>query len=344
MSEDVGISKLTAEGEMAALAIVEDDGARELAARAVHEYVISKLSPRSRESALAALRRMARMAIGPGATAEAFPWPSISYELATRLRRGLYEMTTSGAITPGTANVTMSHLRGIVRMMFVMKMVSNEQLAVVHPGLMRGIPGSRMLRGAMLSADQEKRLRAAARDLEGYRGGMLDAAIVMAIGAGMRREDVAGAPMDRLKSGILTLVGKGNKERKMVVDEGMQAVLDGWLREREHLSPEHGRIFCSPWQPERPLSKVGFWTLVREASHAAFGSVEPCAEGCLCLEVVTGPHDFRRTFASRLLDRGFDIREVQVLMGHSSPETTARYDKRSADALYEKRRNMRVVA
>ena len=39
-------------------------------------------------------------------------------------------------------------------------------------------------------------------------------------------------------------------------------------------------------------------------------------------------HDFRRSFAGNLLDNGNDLVTVQKLMGHSSPTTTANYDRR----------------
>lgn len=313
--------------------------------RAIDAYLRAQLSDRSRQNASDALRRMARL-VSQGQTSDpaSFPWTLVGYEQATTIRAALYEMARAGAITPGTANLTLSHVRGLFKTMHGMGLITADQAALVHTGPFKNIPGSRTPRGRALSPREEKALRAAARALPGYQGPMLDTAIVTAMGAGLRREEVARLTVEGLSTDELAIIGKGNKERRIPVDDYMREVLDAWLEERSKIAPSHGGLFCSPSRSDWVLSPWSFWSLVRTASHAAFRDREKCDDGCRCLKIVTGPHDFRRTFATRLLDQGFDLRQVQVLMGHESPETTARYDKREAAELFAKRRAMRVVS
>jgi site-specific recombinase XerD len=338
---------LKATPEDKGLALVEpvDDSA----ARAVRQYINTQLSKRSRENALDALRRIARMVSGdPTAAAESFPWPKLTLETGQLIRRTLSDRTLAEAISPispGTANLTLSHLRGIVRTMYGMKLITVEQLVIAQPMMVKNLRATRNERGESLSLDDERKLRNAARAIGGYRGTMLETAIVLATGAGLRREEVTGVTLHGIRNpGLLTVIGKGNKERDSAVDPQMQTAIDKWMTERTRLEPTHRNLFCSPERPEQKFSPWSFWSLIRIAAHIAFGNIDPCKEECRCLEILTGPHDFRRTFATRLLAAGFDLREVQVLMGHASPETTARYDKRAKSKLLEKRRRLSMLS
>lgn len=327
-----------------ALAVVDPRDDR--AARAVAAYVGGQLSIRSQQNARDALRRIARMMlVDPTAQAEEFPWPAISYEIAMAIRGRLFDLTVEEAITPGTANLTLSHLRGIIRTMYAMKLVTHEQLAAAHPGMLKNVAGSRKTRGRALNEKEERALRAAAREFGGYAGTMLDTAIVTAIGGGLRREEITRLAVDNLKKlDAFSIVGKGNKEREVVIDEAMKEVIEPWMRLRRSLAPEHQMMFCAPSNADQQLSTWSFWSLVRQAAHDAFGDREECESGCECEKTVTGPHDFRRTFATRLFNQGWDIRQIQVLMGHNSPDTTALYDKRDEKAIFDKRREAKVIA
>lgn len=314
-------------------------------AEAVRTYVRSQLSLRSKENALDALRRVTRLITRQkSADPEQIPWPALDYAHVTAIRTALYEETRSGAITPGTANLTLSHLRGLIRTMYGMGLVDARASEWTHKGPLKNIRGSRTSRGKALTIREERELRSASRALTGYRGIMLDTAIVLAVGGGLRREEIASLLVDGFGPDELSVIGKGNKERRLPVDAQMRDAGDVWLEQRSRLMPTHASLFCSPGSPEEPMSAWSFWALVRVAAHDAFGDSNPCDEQCRCSKVVTGPHDFRRTFATRLLDQGLDIRQVQVFMGHESIETTARYDKRSVEELFEKRRNMRIIA
>ncbi len=347
MSGDVG-KEGDQDAALRALAVSEafeavpffEDGAR-----AVEVYVRTQLSNNSKRNASDALHRIARLLLHRSdVVLGQVPWTAFDYEGAKWLRAGLYDMTRTGATTPGTANVTLSHLRGLIKTMHGMGVITSDQLAVLTNGALKNIPGSRQTSGRALSQDEEKRLRDVIKGLSGYRATMLDAAVVLSIGGGLRREEAAGLTVESFGPRGIAVLGKGNKERNVPVDAQMQDVTDAWLEERSALVLDHGGFFCSPRRPLQPLSRWSLWHLVRSAAHEAFGDRAPCDDMCRCFKVLTGPHDFRRTFATRLFELGYDIRQVQVLMGHASPETTARYDKRDKEALYEKRRNTKVIA
>ena len=118
-----------------------------------------------------------------------------------------------------------------------------------------------------------------------------------------------------LEDGYLTCIGKGDKQR--MVPLGNEAI--DWVRRymREG-RPGLVKKKSSPWlfvnaRDGGALSRVGFWKVLKEYGTRAGLSRE------------LSPHVLRHSFATHLLERGADLRMIQVMLGHADLSTTQIY-------------------
>jgi integrase/recombinase XerD len=118
-----------------------------------------------------------------------------------------------------------------------------------------------------------------------------------------------------LEEGYLTCIGKGDKQR--MVPLGQQAV--DWVRRYLHDGRTPlTRKKSSPWlfvnaRDGGPLSRVGFWKVLKEYGTKAGISMD------------LSPHVLRHSFATHLLERGADLRMIQMMLGHADLSTTQIY-------------------
>ena len=142
--------------------------------------------------------------------------------------------------------------------------------------------------------------------------------------AGLRVGELVGLPANgvNLRQGALRVTGKGGKER--LVPLGEESL--HWLR--RYLDEARGRLAGGQAVPlgaeggmplffgpaRLPLSRQQFWGLVKR--YAAAAGIDP--------ERVS-PHGLRHSFATHLLNRGADLRALQMLLGHASLSTTQIY-------------------
>jgi len=159
-------------------------------------------------------------------------------------------------------------------------------------------------------------------------GAVRDLAVVeLLYASALRVSELVGARLADLDRERLTLrvVGKGDKER--VVPFGMPArrALDAYLGDARATlldgRDDPGTIFLGA--KGRPLSTRAVYQLVAGLLADLPGSGP------------AGPHAFRHTAATHLLDGGADLRAVQELLGHASLATTQIYTHVSAERLKE---------
>ncbi|KAB7630802.1 site-specific tyrosine recombinase XerD [Stenotrophomonas rhizophila] len=142
--------------------------------------------------------------------------------------------------------------------------------------------------------------------------------------AGLRVSELVNLPANavNLRQGVLRVTGKGSKERLVPLGEESQHWLVRYLAEsrpqltgkRNVPTPQEGAVpmFLTP--SLHPLSRQQFWGLVK--TYAVLAGIDPAR---------ISPHGLRHSFATHLLNRGADLRALQMLLGHSSLSTTQIY-------------------
>ncbi len=133
---------------------------------------------------------------------------------------------------------------------------------------------------------------------------------------GLRVSELVGLSWSDLEInlGILRCRGKGDKERLIPVGKSaLQAVEDYNRRGRPALTKGRDSAFLFLNARGGGLSRVGFWKLIVRYGRAA-----------RILTDIT-PHELRHSFATHLLERGADLRSVQLMLGHSDISSTQIY-------------------
>jgi integrase/recombinase XerD len=151
----------------------------------------------------------------------------------------------------------------------------------------------------------------AARLMEAAPGPKYRAAFGVAYGAGLRVSEVTNLMVSDIDSKRMILrveQGKGMKDRNaMLSPRLLQLLREWWLIERPKTWLFPGR------DPVLSMSPRQIYRVVRDTA-AAIG-----------IQKRVGPHTLRHSFATHLLEQGVDIRVIQVLLGHTKLDTTARY-------------------
>jgi integrase/recombinase XerC len=210
----------------------------------------------------------------------------------------------------------MSVLRGFVRFLQRRGLASTAALAALRsPKLPPGVPKPLTVADAIAAVDM-------AGDLcrEGWQGKRDTALLALIYGCGLRLSEALGLTRSEAPTGeMLTIVGKGRKERRLPVLPAVRAAIADYLAVCPYALAADGPLFVgaggSPLYPR----------LVQRQMETLRGK--------LGLPDTATPHALRHSFATHLLGAGGDLRAIQELLGHASLSTTQRYTTVEAERL-----------
>jgi integrase/recombinase XerD len=155
--------------------------------------------------------------------------------------------------------------------------------------------------------------------------GLRDRALLELLYAtGLRVSELVGLrPGDvNLEAGYLTCTGKGEKQRMVPIGHSAAGWVSRYLREGRPALLDQSRgkrprresawLFVNA-RGGLALTRVGFWKILK-----GYGRQAGLARGL-------SPHVLRHSFATHLLERGADLRAIQLMLGHADLSTTQIY-------------------
>jgi len=166
-----------------------------------------------------------------------------------------------------------------------------------------------------LSAEEVETLLAKP-DISTPRGLRDKAMLEVLYATGMRVSELVQVRCADLESslGVIRCLGKGNKERLIPVGKSALRAVEAYRQDgRAKFCQTGNEPFLFLNRQGKPLTRVGFWKIL-----AGYGR-----EAGLAIPLT--PHLVRHSFATHLLERGADLRSIQLMLGHSDISTTQVY-------------------
>lgn len=165
-------------------------------------------------------------------------------------------------------------------------------------------------------------------DLSKPEGGRNRAMLEVLYGSGLRVSELVNLQLNNVyfDIGFLRVIGKGNKERLVPIGRDAQKFLKIYIEDirgrHPHKAPQKGNesfVFLN--RLGKRLTRVMVFTVIKNLAKA------------IGLKKKIGPHTFRHSFATHLIEGGADLRAVQEMLGHESITTTEIYTHLDRDYL-----------
>jgi integrase/recombinase XerD len=219
---------------------------------------------------------------------------------ATHIQRFQWYLLQERKLAPVTVEIRMSALRFFFKKMLKRRDIHFDDLP--FPKTPRKLP-------TVLSREEVRRMIDETTNL------MHRTILMVLYGTGVRRTELSLLKVTDIDSKRMVIhirQGKGSRDRDVPLSPKLLEAL------REYWRWKKPKIYLFPSTPgkrgvEEPMSDKVVWWAVREAARRAG------------ITRKIGPHTFRHSFATELLEGGTDLRTIQLLMGHTRLEDTTLY-------------------
>lgn len=296
-----------------------------VSANPVYVYLSSLVSARSRHAMMSGLR--SSLAIVRNAEPQEisddqvynFPWHQLQFAHLQAIRTKLIEADYA----PSTINTYIAAIRGVLTQAWKLELISADAYARITD--IKPVKETKMPAGRYISPEEIRSAIHICLSDKNRIQGIRDAAVLAFMyGVGARREEVVSLVYDSFNSDytMVTIYGKGRKERKVPVPSSVQRYLYGWQATHINMSP----VDLTPQSPffvavrkngslgDTHLTTTTVWNIVVERFKQA--GLKPVS-----------PHSFRRSMATNYLDQGENEGTVASIGGWASVQLVQRYNR-----------------
>ena len=203
----------------------------------------------------------------------------------------------------------MSSLKSFYAWMYLQKKVDSDPFEYVHsPKSTHALPDffSEKEIDALLTANEKRTDKLKDRD---------QALLMLMFASGLRASEVVNLTFNQVDfdNRIMKVSGKGNKDRLVPFTNSAKEAMLNYINglRKDLLKEDTKYIFLNSQGNKMTVRGLEYILDEIEAKTGLYGKIHP--------------HMLRHSFATKMLNRGADLRTIQELLGHSSIETTSIY-------------------
>ena len=146
--------------------------------------------------------------------------------------------------------------------------------------------------------------------------------LTLFLNCGLRISELVGLNKTDVRGDQLRVLGKGNKERVLFLNDACQRALADWMIERDTMTLVDQNALFVTLQNRRRITRAAVHKLVKK--HLADAGLDSSQYSA---------HKLRHTAATLMLQNGVDVRTLQEVLGHDHLNTTQIYTHVDSDEL-----------